>query len=245
MIAAIIQARTGSTRLPNKIFKELGGQPLIWHVVNRLKPARRIDKIILATTDKPQDDILEEWALKNSLACFRGSEEDVLMRYYETARKFKVDVIVRITADDPFKDPDIIDQVIDLFHKENLDFAYNNNPPTFPEGLDAEVFSFRALEQAHRQAREPFDREHVTAYLFKNPALFKQKCLTYREDLSYLRWTIDTPQDLAMAEAVYNELSPRRAIFSMSDILALLERKPEIAGLNSQVKRSALYNKKD
>lgn len=242
MIAAIIQARTGSTRLPNKVFKKLSGKPLIWHVVNRLKFSNKIEKIVLATTNNENDDILEKWAIDNDITCYRGSENDVLDRYYCAALKFNVDPIVRITADDPFKDPQIIDDVINLFEKGKLDFAYNNNPPTFPEGLDTEVFSFDALCKASKNSIDPFEREHVTQYFYRNPSIFSQACLKNQTDLSYLRWTIDTQQDWDMAEIVYNKLYPTIEIFSMSDILELISKEPYIAEINSTVKRSSMYS---
>ncbi len=244
MIAAIIQARTGSSRLPNKVFKELCGKPLIWHVVNRLSFSKRIDKIILATTQNQNDDILESWALENGVFCFRGSEENVLERIYQAACQFEVDTIVRITADDPFKDPEIIDDVINMFEEGNLDFAYNNNPPTYPEGLDTEVFSCKAIQIACEKATDNFDKEHVTQYLYKNPDLFKQKCLKNSSDLSYLRWTIDTIQDWEMTEEVYNKLFNYNDIFKMNDILELLDQMPAINLMNSDVKRSTMYIKK-
>lgn len=241
MIAAIVQARTGSTRLTNKVFKDLCGKPLIWHIINRLKYSKKIDKIILATTQNENDNVLEEWAIENNIPCFRGSENDVLDRYYHSAQKFNVDTIVRITADDPFKDPQIIDDVISLFVGEKLDFAYNNNPPTFPEGLDTEVFSFDALEKAFNNSTDPFEREHVTQYFYRNPSIFSQACLKNSIDLSYLRWTIDTQQDWDMAEVVYNKLYPTNENFGMSDILELINKEPYIAAINSTVKRSAMY----
>lgn len=244
MIAAIIQARTGSTRLPNKVLEEICGYPLIWHVANRLRPSKKINKIILATTTNSKDDILEKWALLNNIDCYRGLENDVLDRFYQAAKVFKVDVVVRVTADDPFKDVSIIDEVINLFEDENLDFAYNNKPPTFPEGLDVEVFSFKSLEMAWVNAKDAFSREHVTPYLFNNPSEFKQKCLSYKIDISYLRWTIDTKTDLDMVNIIYNSLFNNNKIFSMHDILDFLEKNPEISSINSGIERSAMYKNK-
>lgn len=244
MIAAIIQVRTGSTRLPNKVFKILCGKPLIWHIANRLTFSQKIDKIIIATTQNRNDDVLEKWALENEIPCFRGKENDVLDRYYQTAKYFSVDTIVRITADDPFKDPYIIDEVIKLFEENNLDFANNNNPPTFPEGLDTEVFSFKALQQVWENSKDDFEKEHVTQYFYRNPSLFRQQCLKNSTDLSYLRWTIDTQPDWEMTKIVYEKLFHFKSIFIMSDILDLLGKEPYIAKINSNVKRSFLYNNK-
>jgi len=242
MIAAIIQARTSSTRLPNKVFKKLCGKPLIWHIVNRLKYSKKIDKIILATTQNPKDSKIENWALENAISCFRGSEENVLDRFYQAASRFSVNTIVRITADDPFKDPKIIDQVIKLFEECDLDFANNNNPPTFPEGLDTEVFSYKALQKAWENSEDNFEKEHVTQYFYRNPLLFKQQCLKNSIDLSYLRWTIDTQLDWKMTDIIYSKLYHSNTIFYMDDILDLLSKDPTISKINSMEIRSCMYN---
>jgi spore coat polysaccharide biosynthesis protein SpsF len=244
MIVAIIQARTGSTRLPNKIFMELCDRPLIYHIVNRLRPSSRIDKIVIATTINPDDDILELWAKENEIECFRGNENDVLSRYYFAAKKYNANTIIRITADDPFKDFTIIDRVINLFEVENLDFANNNNPPTFPEGLDTEVFTFKALELAFQNAKTPFEREHVTQYFYNNVNTIQQKCLKYHVDLSNLRLTIDTKHDLEMAVEIYEKLYPLKEIFNLDDIIEFLNKEPHIKEINSKEKRSTMYKNK-
>lgn len=244
MVTAIIQARVGSTRFPNKVFAELAGKPLIFHVVNRLKHSQKINKILLATTENLLDDALESWAKLNRVEVFRGSEENVLDRYYKAAESAKTDIVVRVTADDPFKDPVIMDKVIDLLQVNNLDFAYNNKPSSFPEGLDTEVFTFKALRQAHKNAKDAFEREHVTQYFYRNSSAFKQRNFLNYTDLSYLRWTIDTELDLSMVKEVYNALYKDSSIFLTEDILALLRQRPEIARMNADVPRSAMYSKK-
>ncbi|MDP4267261.1 MAG: glycosyltransferase family protein [Bacteroidota bacterium] len=241
MIAAIIQARTGSTRFPNKVFANLCNKPLIWHVVNRLKWSKKIDTVILATTTNPQDDTLYSWAINNNVDVYRGSENDVLGRYYSAAKKFKVDKIVRITADDPFKDPEIIDKVIELLESENLEFAYNNNPPSFPEGLDTEVFIFSAIEKAFYESKDPFEREHVTQYFYRHPELFRQKNHSYNKNISNLRWTIDTDIDFKLAEFIYSKLYKDEEIFLLNDILNILDTNPEMKQINLGVNRSAMY----
>lgn len=241
MITAIIQARVGSTRLPNKVFADLAGHPLIWHVVNRALASREIEKVVLATTVNPMDDALADWADKVGVALFRGDEADVLARFHGAATAFGATTIVRITADDPFKDPRIIDRVIRLLESEGLAFTYNNKPPSFPEGLDTEVFTMEALDRAHRNATLPFDREHVTQFMFRDPVAFPQKNLSHGEDLSRLRWTVDTALDLRLAEEVYACLYREGSIFQMEDILALIALKPELGILNAEVPRSAMY----
>jgi spore coat polysaccharide biosynthesis protein SpsF len=243
MITAIIQARVNAKRFPNKIFSDLCGKPLIWHIVDRLKWSKRIENVILATTNNKFDDILYDWAIKNNVNVFRGKENDVLDRFYNAAVFSNATTIVRITADDPFKDPQVIDKVIDVYLKGKYDFAYNNKPPSFPEGLDAEVFSFNALKNAENNSRDPFEREHVTQYFYKNPSLFKQTNIPYKIDLSYLRWTMDTTKDYEMVSIVYNKLYKEGSIFLMNDVLEFLDKNPEIEKINMAVKRSAMYNK--
>lgn len=244
MIAAIIQARTGSTRLPNKIFSKIIDKPFIWHVVNRLTFSQRIQKIIIATTANPNDNIIEKWAVENDIAVYRGSENDVLDRYLRAAELFDCKTIIRITADDPFKDPELIDSVVKFYEDNLLDFAYNNFPPSFPEGLDTEVFSFDALKKAACEARDPFEREHVTQYFYRNKDLFKQANWSYNKDISHLRWTVDNKEDLDMAIEVYKSLYSPGQIFLLNDILNLLIKRPELKEMNSNCERSALYRKK-
>jgi spore coat polysaccharide biosynthesis protein SpsF len=240
-VVAIIQARTGSTRFPNKVFALLSGKPLIWHCVDRLKKSKEIDEIVLATTTNPRDIVLEEWAKENNVSCYRGSENNVLNRFYEAAKQYHADVIVRITSDDPFKDYEVIDHVIDVLRTQNLDFAYNNNPPSFPEGLDTEVFTFTALESADNNSASEYEQEHVTQHFYRKAESFKQKNVSYTENLSNLRWTIDTEADFEMAQQVYNALYKEGETFLFKDILTLLEKRPEITEINDKVAKSAMY----
>jgi len=240
-IVAIIQARLGSTRLPKKVFADLAGKPLIWHVINRLKYSDRINNIVLATTNSCVDDELAYWATKEQVNLFRGSENNVLERFYLAAKHYSADIIVRITADDPFKDPAIIDKVIDKLLEENLDFAYNNNPPTFPEGLDTEVFTYNAIEKAYFHSNDDYEKEHVTQYFYRNSELFKQSNFENVNNISNLRWTIDTELDYEMTKQVYNVLYKNGSIFQTNDILQLLDEKPEISQINIDVVRSAMY----
>ena len=241
MISAIIQARIGSTRLPKKVFAEIAGKPLLWHVVNRLKKSRYLDSVSIATTVNENDDVIEQWASDNKVTCFRGSEENVLKRYYEAAKYFNSHIIIRITADDPFKDYEIMDRVIEKFISDKADFACNNNPPSFPEGLDIEVFSFEAIEKAFFNAETDFEREHVTQYFYKNQDLFKISTVENDTNLSHLRWTIDEDKDLEMARKVYEKLYQENHTFRMDDILKLINEYPEIGLINDMVNRSSMY----
>ena len=240
-IVAIIQARLGSTRLAKKVFADLAGKPLIWHVINRLKYSDRINNIVLATTNSILDDELASWAIKEQVNLFRGSENNVLERFYFAAKHYSADIIVRITADDPFKDPLIIDKVIDMLLVDKLDFAYNNNPPTFPEGLDTEVFTFDALEIAYSKSQDIYEKEHVTQYFYRNEAKFNQANYSNENNLSNLRWTIDTELDYEMTKQVYELIYKENEIFFMDDILDCLHKYPEISRINQTVTRSDMY----
>lgn len=241
-VNAIIQARCGSTRFPSKVFADIDGKPLLWHVVNRLKYAKMIDDIIIATTVNPKDDKIEEWCKAESVKCFRGSEEDVLNRYYSAAVAFPSDVVVRVTADDPFKEPRVIDRVIRKLIDEKLDLVTNNFPPSFPEGLDCEAFTFIVLELMEKTTQDSFEREHVTQYVYHNPDKFKIGNVVSETQLSSYRWTIDNAEDYEMVKAVYaNREKNSKGILLMDEILDILRKNPDISIINSQVKRSAMY----
>ncbi len=241
-VNAIIQARCGSTRFPNKVFALIDGKPLLWHVVNRLKYATKIDDIIVATTVSEKDDKIEEWCTENNVHCFRGSEENVLNRYYSASEAFPSDYVVRITADDPFKEPKVIDAVVSKLIKEGYDHVTNNLPPSFPEGLDCEAFKKSALERSEKEAETAFEREHVTQYIYHHPEIFKIGNVSNEENLSYLRWTVDKDVDFEMVKAVYAHRNPaNKSILLMDEILEILKTNPEIAKINSEVERSAMY----
>ena len=243
-VNAIIQARCGSTRFPNKVFANIDGKPLLWHVVNRLKYATKIDDIIVATTVSEKDEKIEEWCRENNVHCFRGSEENVLNRYYSASEAFPSDYVVRITADDPFKEPKVIDAVITKLIEEGYDHVTNNLPPSFPEGLDCEAFKKSALDRSEKEAETAFEREHVTQYIYHHPEIFRIGNVSHDEDLSYLRWTIDKDVDFEMVLAVYAHRNPaNKGILLMDEILDILRANPEIAKINSEVERSAMYKK--
>jgi spore coat polysaccharide biosynthesis protein SpsF len=240
-VVAVVQARTGSTRLPKKIFLPLVDKPLIWHIFDRITHSKTVNECLLATSTNPLDDALTNWARSEGIQIFRGSEEDVLSRIYYAAVFSNADIIVRVTADDPFKDPVLIDEVVARLQQDKLAFASNNNPPSYPEGLDVEVFTFESLKKAYCESRDPFEREHVTQYFYRNPELFKQVNLPYFDNLSHLRWTLDTTADYQMAQKVYYHLYKPGEIFLFKEILQLIHQHPDIALLNKDIKRSAMY----
>jgi spore coat polysaccharide biosynthesis protein SpsF len=214
---------------------------LLSHVVNRLKPSKEIDKIVIATTISFEDNIVERWCLKNSLDYFRGSENNVLDRYYHTAKKFNADIIVRITADDPFKDYRLIDQAVKIIKDKNYDFVCNNNPVSFPEGLDVEVLSMAALSKSFLNSISDFEKEHVTQYIHRNINNFRIFNIKNDKDLSSYRWTIDTEDDYLFTREIYNRLFNVNDIFLTEDIYRLLDKNPQLLQINNEVKKSDLY----
>ncbi len=240
-VIAIIQARTGSTRLPNKVFYELSGKPLLYHVVDRIKHSTEIDKIIIATTKSSNDDLISRWAKDNGFFCYRGSEENVLERYYYAAEKYNADLIVRITADDPFKDFRIIDKAVRIIKENNLDFVCNNNPTSFPEGLDVEVLTMNSLKKSFQNSKSKFEQEHVTQHIHLNKNNFKIFNIRNNENLSHYRWTIDTIEDYNFSKLIYDHLYVENEIFLTEKIYELLEKKPFLSEINKNISRSTLY----
>lgn len=241
-VNAIVQARCGSTRFPGKVFAEIEGNPLLFHVVNRLRYANLIDDIVVATTINPKDDEIETWCTKERIHCFRGSEEDVLNRYYNASVSYPSEVVVRVTADDPFKEPKIIDEIIKKLIDEKLDLCTNNYPPSFPEGLDCEAFTFKTLKVMKENAKDAFEKEHVTQYIYHNRDIFEIGNVKFDRDISYLRWTIDTKEDLEMVRAIYQHRNKNNnGILLMHEILEIIGTHPDIPMINCNVERSAMY----
>jgi spore coat polysaccharide biosynthesis protein SpsF len=244
-ILGIIQARLGSTRLPRKIFADIGGKRLIRHVVERSAASRHIGAIIVATTVEPEDAEVAEYAT-GVLGCgaFRGSTDDVLSRFYECAAPHAPDIIVRITADDPLKDAAIIDRAVEhLLADPALAYCSNTISPTFPEGFDIEAFRFSALERAHREAKLPSEREHVTPYIWKSPDKFAALNFTHDENLSDWRLTVDKPADLELMRAIFGELGKQTNLFSYREVIALLKARPELLDINRGTIRNEGYAK--
>jgi len=237
-VGIIIQARTGSLRLPKKVLKKIQGKTVLEHVIERAKKIKNGGNVILATTDKKQDDILENTAKRLNIEVFRGSEEDVLDRYYQTAKLFKIDPIVRITADCPLLDVDIAEKVINFYFKNNYDYVSNVNPPTFPDGMDVEVFNFKTLEKNWKQAKLKSERDGVTDYIVKNPLIFKIGNLSNNKNLSHLRFTLDEKQDMVFIRKIYKELYNKKRFFGLKEILELLKNNPELTKINWHIARN-------
>ena len=234
---ALVQARMGSKRLPGKVLKRINGKPLIEILLQRLSRAKNIDKILLATGLGVENDSLVDSVKKLGYEVFRGSEDDVLDRYYQAAKLYRPEVVVRITGDCPLIDPNIVDDVIELYKKSKADYASNINPPTYPDGLDTEVFSFRALEITHRDATTNYDREHVTPLLRKN-SRFKAVNLFSDEDYSSERWTVDYPEDLEVIKKILNHFVGDLD-FSWKDVMRLKHTNPEFFATNKSIRRNA------
>ena len=241
-IVAIIQARMSSTRLPGKVMADIAGKPLLERVVRRTRQAKSASLVMVATTDGPQDDVIEEFCEKACTAYFRGSEQDVLDRYYQSAKSVLPDAVVRITADCPLIDPIVIDTVAKIFLESNCDYASNTIEPTYPDGLDTEIFSYKTLERAWKEARLRSEREHVTPYMWKHPQLFRLVNVKNNKDLSKLRWTVDTAEDLEFVRCVYKYLDMLPSS-GMNEVLTLLEEHPELKALNAGFERNEGYEK--
>ena len=218
-----------SSRLPGKVLRLVGSQPMLARVIARASRAKLVDEVMVATTTDPSDEPIAEYCETMGIACFRGDLYDVLDRYYQAAKLFGADVVVRLTADCPFIDPEEIDRTITHFHLTCADFTANRLPPPFRRttavGMDTEVVSFAALERAWQEAAEPFEREHVMPYLYDMPGRFKISVADWEKDLSHLRFTVDTPADLEVANQVYAFFEDRDD-FTLQDLLAANASQP-------------------
>jgi spore coat polysaccharide biosynthesis protein SpsF len=241
-ILAIIQARVGSTRLPGKIFKDIAGKPMLWHVINRLRFSGRIDNIVLAIPDSEQNDVLADFARELKVGCFRGSEEDVLARYYEAAVNYGADIIVRFTSDCPLIDPRIADSAIKAHLDSGADYTSKGPNGGFPRGVDTEVINFNVLERAYKEARQTYEREHVTPYIYQHPELFKINVIQAEGKLKRpdIRLTVDTEEDLALVREIFQRLYREGQIFYTEDIIDLLERQPELLYINAGIRQKEM-----
>lgn len=235
----IIQTRMGSSRLPGKVLKDIGGKSVLAHVIERIKSSQLIDTIIIATTNKPIDDVIEKEALINKVEVFRGSESDVLSRYFGAAQKFNLSTIVRITSDCPLIDTRVLDGMIEEYHSNRDVFVTNSGPDcskrTYPRGLDIEIFSFEMIRFAFENANKEYHREHVTPYLYEG--YFKVINYLNNNDYSMHRWTLDTVEDLLFIREVYNHFYHGKHDFFMEDILNFVLDNPAIYSINKHIKQ--------
>lgn len=240
MIGAVVQARTGSTRLPNKVMRPVLGKPLLHHLILRLRASRCVDRIIIATTREPEDAPIAALAEDLGVMCTRGSAADVLDRYHQAAREHGLDHIVRVCGDCPLIDPVVLDRVVDRYLERlpNVDYVSNTLAPTYPDGLDVEVFSFELLATLHRLADKAYQREHVCTYMMENRHLFRCENVANDEDLAHHRWTVDNEEDFELIRRIIEALYPVKPLFLMTDILAFLAGHPELTELNRHIQRN-------
>ena len=235
-IVAKVQARMGSTRFPGKVVRLITERPMIELLLNRLSKSTEVDKIIVATSVDKSNNQLQDIVESFGYECTRGSEKDVLNRFYESARSLNADVVVRITADCPLVDPELVDQCVKGFKQSNVDYFSNTDPVTFPDGLDIEVMSFSSIERANMEADSDFDREHVTPYIRKSNS-FTKNSMTYSEDLSKERWTVDEPEDLIVVNNIYNHFFPD-IFFDWKQVLELRNSHPDLFLANQFIKNN-------
>ncbi len=242
MRAAIVQARMGSSRLPGKVLAPLEGgrggtvKPVLERVVERLQRVKGLDTVIVATSDSVADEAVAVHCARLGVSCFRGSESDVLDRFHGAAREAGAEVLVRITADCPLLDPEVVERVLrEFLEGADVDYASNINPPTYPDGLDCEVFSFEALQRAWSEARLRSEREHVTLYIRQHPELFRMRNVRHDRDLSAMRWVVDEQADLDFVRSVFAHFGD--AAFGLDDVLGFLDTRPELSGINAAFTR--------
>ncbi|MDT8899083.1 glycosyltransferase family protein [Thermanaerothrix sp. 4228-RoL] len=237
-IVAILQARMSSSRLPGKVLLDLAGRPVLAWGVERARRSRFVDRVIVATTTEAADDPIVAFCQARGYPWWRGHPYDVLDRFYQAARHFQADIIVRLTADCPLIDPELIDATVEALLQQGADFAANRLPPpwrrTYPIGLDVEVCTFNALERAWREATAPHQREHVMPYLYEVEGRFHTVILNAEADYGQVRWTVDTPQDLEVVRKLVALLGERDD-FNWREALAVWQAHPELAALNAQI----------
>lgn len=233
-VGAIVQARMGSSRLPGKVMLPAVGKPLLGHLVERLRFCKNLNKIIVATSQQKADDAIAEFCTNMGIALFCGSERDVLDRYYQAASTFDLEVIVRITADCPLIDPELVDEMVQFFlqHRDQFELVTNRHPLTYPDGLDVDVMPFSALKHAWQEAAEPHQREHTIPYFWEaGRSVFN---FEHPDRLFFkYRWTVDYPEDYDLVRQIFDALYREGELFTMQDILGFLEACPELARINA------------
>ncbi len=241
-VVAIIQARVGSTRLPRKVLKEIKGKTILYHVVERVKQCKYIDDILIATSNLEQDDDIVKEAQDIGVSYFRGSESDVLSRYYNAAKSNNADIVVRITSDCPLIDPNVTDKLVKHYLNNKYDIVTNAvadlSKRTYPRGLDTEVFSFEQLKFANLNAKEDYQREHVTPYIYENT----DNIYYYLNDIDYskYRWTLDTKEDFILINKIYNHFYNGKHDFYLDELVKFMQENPKLYDINKDVEKK--YN---
>lgn len=241
-IAAIVQARMGSTRLSGKVMKDIKGRTVLSHVIDRVRQSKLVKDILIATTIHERDNIIETEAIRCNAKVFRGSEDDVLSRYYNAAKENNIDIIVRITSDCPVIDPYVIDEIISIYLNGQYDLVTNAGSDitlrTFPRGLDTEVFSFEILENAFVNGREKYHREHVTPFIYE----YTNKIYYFKNEVDYskYRWTLDTEEDFKLISEIYNRLYNGKHDFYLHDIIELFKQDPNLFTINAHIEQKKI-----
>lgn len=242
-IIATIEARMTSSRLPGKVLKPILGRPILELLIDRLRLAHRLNDVVVATTTNPADDAIEALARRLGVGCYRGSEHDVLDRVLKAAKSANADVIVEVTGDCPLVDPGVVDQLVDCYLRNRFDYVANTLQRTFPRGLDTQVFSTCTLEEVFRLTQDPADREHVSLYIYEHPERFSLH--NVQSGLPEKHWqhrlTVDTPEDFALIETIFERLYPQNPAFTLHDVIDLLEREPELTEINQEIRQRALH----
>lgn len=234
MIVGVVQVRIGSIRLKQKALKPILGKPLLKIIIDRLMHSKKLDKIVIATTNNIEDKVILNFAKEYGIDSYAGSEIDLVDRMFQTAKKFKADAIVRITGDCPLVDPKIVDNIIEIYYNNReIDYVSNIYPPTYPDGLDVELFPFKMLEFLWNNVDDTFLRECLSGYIIKNQDKFKVVNYSYPKDLSSLRWTVDYEEDYEFVLKIFEKLSRDGSIFYMEDILELLHFEPDLLKINA------------
>ena len=244
-IISTVEVRMTSTRLPGKSMKKIVGKPMLELLVERIKHCKKIDQIVIATTDNPSDDIIEELAKKMSVGCFRGSEDDVLERVLHSAKSFEADIILELWGDSPLMDHHILDDLIEYYLQNDFDCVGTtlpNFPKTFPLGLSALMFSTKILEDVERLTQNPVDRENVSNYIYEHPEIYKIAQLPCPPELNYpnIRLTVDEQKDFDLIKIIFENLYPTNPNFSASDAIKFLNSNPDIRDLNKDVMQKKL-----
>lgn len=235
-VVAIIQARTGSSRLPRKTLSLIKGKPLLGHIIDFLKHSNFLNKIVVATSNLPEDDVVEQIAKQLKINYYRGSSEDVLKRYYECAKLYKADIVVRITADNPLIDPTIVDQVIESCIQTECDFSSTMISPTYPLGYLVEAMPFSVLETLHRTQKDKQSREHVVFHIRQNPELYHVVKISAPQNMVRPHWrlTVDYKEDLELINKIFNELYNKDSYIPYKEVFTFLNNHPELLKINQK-----------
>jgi spore coat polysaccharide biosynthesis protein SpsF len=240
MIVAVIQVRMGSSRLPRKVMADILGKPMLWHIAHRLRFAKTLDKVVIATSVEAKDVPIRAFADEHGIPCFAGSEVDLIDRLYGAARRFGAEAIVRITGDCPLADPKIVDEVVATYcaRRDGLDYVSNILPPTYPDGLDTEIYPTTTLKRLWEEIADPQAREWFPLYLWNNKQKFRIANVAFSVDLSALRWTVDYEDDLTFVREVFRRLYRKGQVFNMEEVLQLLDASPELSSINAKHARN-------